>query len=317
MLIAFIEAGGTITNTERGRVGVEDVLTDIQREHPMEMPSLDYQVTLAFRQGAEEFTPSEWCQLSQLAQAAADDPATEAVIVTHGTYTAEETAYFLHLTVHTEKPVVLTCAQRRHGALGSDGDRNLFDAIAVALTAEARGKGVLVVANEEIHSARDVTKTNQRPSGFVSRGVGLLGSVEADQVTFYRVPTRRHTAGSEFLAPVGIELPRVDITAAYPGADGVAIQALIDVGTRGIVVDGFSFAGKPHRLQEPALERAIEAGIAVVLANRGRDGRVPVGKSDGFVRADNLSAAKAHVLLSLALTVTADGGELQRIFGDY
>jgi L-asparaginase len=175
---------------------------------------------------------------------------------------------------------------------------------------------VLVVLNEEIHSAREVTKTNQRPSGFDSRGPGLLGSVEADRVSFYRRPTRRHTTNSELGLPSG-DLPRVDVVATYAGADGVATRAFVEAGARGLVVNGFSFSGKPHRNQLPALREAVAAGVPVVLVNRGGDGRIPVETGDGFVRGDNLTAQKARVLLSLALLETTEQAGLQRFFDEY
>ena len=183
---------------------------------------------------------------------------------------------------------------------------------------DARGKGVLVLLNEEIHSAREVTKTNQRPSGFTSRLLGVLGSVEEDQVSFYRQPTRRHTLQSEFeMPPEGAELPRVDIVATYAGADGVAVEAFLAAGARGIVVNGFAYSGKPHRNQLDALRKAVARGVPVVLINRGGDGRIPVEITDGFVRGDNLTAQKARVLLALAVQRTTNQADLQRIFNEY
>lgn len=175
----------------------------------------------------------------------------------------------------------------------------------------------MVLLNEEIHSARDVTKTNQRPSGFVSNGSGILGSVEVDQVSFYRATARRHTAGSEFDVSATETLPRVDVVATYAGADGCAVDAFLEAGADGIVVSGFAFSGKPHDLQLPALRRAIAGGVPVVLANRGGNGRVPANSSEEFVGGDNLTAQKARVLLAVALTSTREPAELQRIFSEY
>jgi L-asparaginase len=302
-----------------GRVGVERVLDDIRSWYPDSDPRryAELEVTDVLREGAETFTPAEWLTIARAVNEAAADPRVDGVVVTHGTFTAEESAYFVHLTVKTEKPLVMACSQRRHSTIGNDGDHNLLDAVRVAIAPEARGQGVLVVLNEEIQSAREVTKTNQRPSGFVSRGLGMLGSVEADQVTFYRHPGRRHTFNSELELPADGELPRVDVVAAYAGADGVAVRAFVEAGARGIVVNGFSFNGSPHFNQLPALQEAVERGVAVVLVNRGGDGRAPVSTSHGFVRGDNLTAQKARVLLTLALLRTNDPAELQRIFNQY
>jgi L-asparaginase len=316
--IQIISTGGTIANTVDGRVGIEQVLKDIRDWYPAGDPAAHAQlgVTEILREGAETFTPREWLTISHAVNDAVADPDVGGV-VTHGTYTAEETAYFLHLTVRGDKPVVVACSQRKHGSIGNDGDWNLGDAVRIAVSPEARGKGVLVVLNEEIHSAREVTKTNQRPGGFASGALGLLGSVESDRVSFYRQPTRRHTAASEFDVRDLDELPRVDIVPTYAGADGVAARAYVAAGARGLVVSGFAYRGRPHRFQLDALHEAVEQGAAVVLASRGGNGRVPVETGDGFVRGDNLSATKARILLMLALTTGAHGDDLQRIFDEY
>lgn len=315
----IVATGGTIANTLDGRIGVAQVLADIGARHPAAHleRSADLVIDEVLREGAETFTPTEWGAIAGAVNRAAANPEVDGVVVTHGTYTAEETAYFLHLTAATRKPVVVACSQRKHGTVGNDGDKNLLDSIRVVSDASARGRGVMVVLNEEIHCARDVTKTNQRPSGFRST-TGPLGSVEVDAVSFYRSPDRRHTAGSEF-APGGGDatLPRVDVVATYAGADGTAVDAFVAAGAQGLVVNGFAFSGKPHREQLPALERAVGAGVAVVLTNRGGDGRVPVETSGGFVRGDNLTAQKARVLLGLALTSQTSQHELQRVFDEY
>lgn len=317
--VAIVATGGTIANTEQGRVSVAQVLEDIHARHPKADPREIARLRIedVLREGAETFTTREWLIIRDAVARLCADPDVDAVVVTHGTYTAEETAYFLHLTVRSDKPVVVACSQRKHGTIGNDGDKNLLDAVRVAISPQARGLGTMLLLNEEIHSARDVTKTNQRPSGFHSGSVGLLGSVEVDQVSFYRSPSRRHSKVSEFELSPGDELPRVDIVATYAGADGIAVDAFRAAGAVGLVVNGYSFSGKPHHLQLPALESAVAAGVPVVLANRGGNGRIPVETTHGFVRGDNLTAQKARVLLSVALTKTREQTELQRIFDEY
>lgn len=317
--VNIVATGGTIANTPGGRISVEQVIGDIRTWYPAGDPYNHAQiaVTEILREGAETFTPTEWLAIAKTVNDALADPAVDGVVVTHGTYTAEETAFFLHLTVRSEKPVVVVCSQRKHSTVGNDGDWNLGDAVRIAASPAARGKGVVVVLNEEIHGAREVFKSNQRPGGFLSGSLGLLGSVEADHVSFYRQPTRRHTAASEFDVRDLRELPRVDIVATYAGADGAAVNAFVAAGARGLVVNGFAYRGKPHRNQLPALEQAVERGVAVVLTSRGGNGRVPVESGDGFVRGDNLSATKARILLMLALTSTTDTAALQRIFSEY
>jgi len=316
--IVVVSTGGTIANTSTGRVGIDELLLDLS-VHPdgaRLLGATDTTIVEAFREGGAAFTPADWQTIAAAVGRAADDLEVDGIVVTHGTVSVEETAYYLHLTIPTAKPIVVTCAQRLHGSIGADGPRNLFDAIRVAGDPAAAGRGVLVALDELVHSARDVTKTSRRPGGFSSGSMGPLGSIEPDRVSLYRSPLRRHTRASEFagkLAP----LPRVDIVATYAGADGAAIDGFIAAGAAGIVVNGFAARGRPHPLQLPALSRATAAGVKIVLASRGGDGRIPGPPDEAYVTADSLTAQKARILLGLALTKTHDRAELQRIFAEY
>jgi L-asparaginase len=318
--LAIVATGGTIANTVgAGRMPVEQLLEEV----PDASRYATFEVEEALRTSSSSFTMAEWPPIVEAVAAAAAKPAVEGVVVTHGTVTSEETAFLLHLTIRTEKPIVVVCAQRRHGTIGNDGDRNLVDAVRVAASPQAAGKGVLLVMDETIHSARDVHKSNQRPSGFISPQGGPLGHVEADQPTFYRAPLRRHTARSEFESAQVHDLPRVDVVASYVGADGVPIRALVAAGARGLVVNGFAFGGTPTAAQTEALKEAQAAGVAVALANRGGGGRIPGASPYGgparfpFLRGDNLTAQKARILLMLGLGRTSDPAELQRLFDEY
>jgi L-asparaginase len=316
--IRIIGTGGTIARTPAGVLPIAGLVDDIRRLHPAvdlhSYAQLDFVDVLEV--GSEQFTPAEWILVASEVQKAASASQVDGVVITHGTFTAEETAYFLHLTVHTEKPIVIACSQRPHSTIGNDGDRNLVDAIRVAATTEAQGKGALVVLNEEVHGARGVRKSSGRPSGFGSSSIGLLGHVDRDRVTFYASSTRRHTFNSEFSIPASLQ--RVDVVATYAGADGTAVSALMERGVDGLVVNGFSFNGMPHRDQVEALTVVTSAGIPVVVVNRGGDGRIaPDIHNEGFVRGDNLTAQQARVLLCLALTRTRDVAGLQRIFDEY
>lgn len=312
-LIKIVATGGTVANTVTGRIGVDDLLRDI----PEVQKIADLEITDVLRLASWQFTPSEWLKIARAVADAADDDRVDGIVVTHGTLTAEETAYFLHLVVRTSKPIVVVCAQRRHKMLGNDGDRNFVDALRIAASEAAQGKGVFVTLGEEIHSAREVVKTNQRPGGFVSRGAGILGHVESDQVTFYRAPVRCHTAQSAFNIRDLDRLPRVDIVASYPGADHVPIRAVVEAGSQGLVVEGYAYSGKPTPAQEEELKGVVKRGIPVVCANRGRGGRVPTSAGSLFVQGDDLVANKARILLMLALTQTTDRLKLQSIFSEY
>jgi L-asparaginase len=314
--VVVIATGGTIGNTADGRISVESVLDDVRQRAmtlgPAKWPEVE--VLEVMRVGSASIHTDDWQRIAAAVGDAARRDDVAGVVVTHGSYTAEETAYYLHLVLDTSKPVVVACSQRVHGSIGNDGDRNLLDAIRIATDPNAGGLGVLVTLNEEIHSAREVIKSNQRPGGFSSGRYGLLGSVEADAVTFYRSPTRRHTHRSA-LGPVD-PLPRVDIVATYVGADGAAVDGLVAAGARGLVVNGFAFNGMPYPLQRPSLEHAASDGVAVVLVSRGGGGRVPATADRLFVGGDDLSAQKARILLALALA-HGEGSDLRRIFAEY
>ena len=312
-LIKIIATGGTIANTGHGLIGIDEVLKDIPQAKAM----ADFEVVEATRVRSGQLRLNHWLDVGRAASAAAEDSRIDGIIVTHGTFTTEETAYFLHLCVRTEKPLVVVASQRKHDEVGNDGDRNMLDAIRLVLSPDARGKGVLVTLHEEIHSAREVVKTNQRPGGFHSLGRGLLGHIEDDQVSFYYAPTRRHTFGSEFDIREIDEFPRVDVIAAYVGGDDTAAQACVAAGAKGLVISGYAYNGRPSADQLEGIEKIAASGIPVVLSNRGGQGRVPVDWNDPFIQGDSLIPHKARILLMLGLTKTKDPKELQRMFNEY
>ncbi|MFQ6029907.1 MAG: asparaginase [Dehalococcoidia bacterium] len=278
---------------------------------------IDPQTGRELRAGGNTFTIRELSLIANQVNRVLSEEEVVGCVVTHGTFTVEETACFLNYTVNSDKPVVVCASQRRHSSVGNDGDWNLVDGVRVAVDPEARGKGVMLMMNEQILPAREVTKTNQRPDGFVSTGgtAGALGSVESDQVTFYFAPTRKHTSRSEVRVAGDLPefLPRVDIVKTYAGADDVPILALIERALRersesnsphrhGIVVEGFAYSGNPHQYQRPALERAMtQHGIPVVITNRGDYGRAPHVPEDLFITGDNFISVKARLLLTLAI----------------
>ena len=186
-------------------------------------------------------TTQDWIEIhNKISEIAAHEPENRGIVITHGTSTIEETAYFLHLTLKIDIPVVLVGAQHPPNGLSSDAGLNLLNAIRVAISREARDLGVLVVMNDEVHSARDVTKTsNFRLHTFQSHELGILGYAEPDgSVVIYRRPNRRHTNNSEFEVKTLKEFPRVEIIYSYAGADGKLIDAAIESGSRGIVIAG-------------------------------------------------------------------------------
>jgi L-asparaginase len=274
------------------------------------------------RVGSSSIGPPEWLQLAGRIDALLGSAhAPHGIVITHGTATLEETGYFLHLTVKSDRPVVLTGAMRPPSSLGTDADLNLLDAIRLAACPDAAGRGVLSVLNSEIQSVRDVTKGNAfRVETFDSRDFGCLGYVDADgQVLFYRSVTRPHTGATPFDVSGVQALPRVDIVYAYAGADGVLIDALRSRGTAGLVLAGFGGGTYPAAFLE-AGERAVQAGIAVVLATRSAAGRVvltPKKADAGFIVSDDLMPQKARILLMLALGITRERQAIQEMFYRY
>ena len=275
--------------------------------------------------GSPNITFDDWLTLARrINEIFTGDPDVAGIVITHGTNTIEETAYFLNLTVRHERPVVLVGAQRPATAISADGPLNLLNAVRTALAPEARGKGVMVVMNDEINAARDVTKTSTyRVETFNSRTLGYLGYVDADRVSFYRESTKRHTADAEFDLRDVARLPRVDIVYSYVEPNPVMIRALIDDGVDGIVLAGTG-AGLVSAVERTALESimalAPEARPVIVRSNRTGSGRVvALGAYDerDMVPADTLNPQKARVLLMLALTRTRDLDEIRRMFSEY
>ncbi len=270
--------------------------------------------------GSTAIGPPEWLQLSRrVNQALSGD--VDGVVVTHGTATLEETAYFLHLTVKSSKAVVITGAMRPPTSLSTDADLNLFDAVRIAAHPDAAGKGVLTVLNNEIQCARDVIKANTfRVETFRPNELGFLGYADSDgEVVFYRSPLRKHTVDSVFDVTRSAGLPRVDIVYSYAGSDGLLVDAVTNNGSDGLILAGFGGGTFPPPVIDSAA-RAAAQGIPVVLASRSTAGRVvmtPRKEAEGFMVSDNLPPQKARILLMLALTVTHDRPEIQQFFREY
>lgn len=267
--------------------------------------------------GSKDMTPEIWLTLSRRASVLLARPEVAGVIITHGTDTLEETAYFMDLTVTSDKPVIVVGAQRAPTYFDTDGPRNMLNAVRVAVNEEAVGMGALVVMNGQINAAREVTKTNTlNPETFQSIEFGVLGTADIDRVRFYRQPTRRQT----FDLPPGVTLPRVEIVMQYAGADDRIIRMLMEDGVDGFVMAGVGLGHVSSKAQE-GIEAARAADIPVVLASRVHTGRiVPLYANDvelvaiGCILPDNLTPQKARILLMLAMATTEPGADLQPFF---
>ena len=313
--VRIIATGGTIANSPDGRMAVETVVEQILGIGDI----ADITIHDYARIASSEISVQNWIDIANvIMEELAEHPETDGVVVTHGSNTSEETAYFLNLVLDTEVPVVVVAAQRQRTTLSEDGSRNLYDAVRVAAHPDARGHGVLLVVNETIHAARDVTKTiSYRPETWDSGDLGALGLVDIDRIRFYRTPTSRHTFDSE-LRLDGItradELPRVDIVYTYADAGPELVEAAVAAGAKGIIVAGFP-TGSPTPAIATALEKAEASGVAVVMSHRGGRGRVQTGRP--FTSADNLTPQKARILLMLALKNGATADALETVFLSY
>lgn len=274
----------------------------------------------------EWFGPSYWVRLRTFLSKVVSAPDVDGVVVITGTDALEELSYFLHLTVATHKPLVLTASLRGIDEIGSDAPLNLIDAVRVAASTDAFAKGVLVVLNGKIYSAREVRKGDAQAIGFFSGELGPLGLVDHDGVFFYRQPLRRHTSNSEFAHLNFHTLPRVDICCAYAGADDAFVKAAITAGAKGIVVAALG-SGNVSKELGKALSRLAKRGVPVVISTQAWNGRTspiydyPGGSGDlaaaGCILSDNLSPLKARVLLMVSLACYSAGQDLRRIFAEY
>ena len=327
--VAFIGTGGTIASVGTGPLDILDYSANETVMHADEIvqrvPALALVaevLPVPFRNvPSHHIYFQDWRELVRLCEQLVrehDDLA--GIVIGHGTSSLEETAWFLNLTLTVSVPVVLVGAQRPATGLSTDADMNLLNAVRVAASPAARGMGVLVMLNDEIHAAREVTKTSTfRLQTFRSPDFGALGHADGDAVAFYRRPLRRTAPDTEFDIRHLDALPRVDIAYAYTGSDGTAVRAFLDVGAQGIVSAGFA-PGFPGLAEESLLREAAASGVVVVQSTRAGSGRTFAGaraRKNGFLIADNLNPQKARLLLALALTVTRDPAEITRIFATY
>jgi L-asparaginase len=247
-------------------------------------------------------------------------PESDGAVFVQGTNTIEETAYFLSLAVHSDKPIVVTGAQRPFSALSTDGPINLVDGIRVACSPQSRGMGAVVTFNGEINAARDVTKTNTyHLQTFRTRDLGLIGYADPDKIEYYRTPHRRHTVNSELGVEGVASMPYVDIAYIHTGTRAGLADAMVARGAKGIVIASVG-AGAPGPLDKELLEIIKKRSAVVVVSSRVGEGRIVRNNNwyePGMVAADTLSPQKAAVLLTLALIKAQDPDEVQRIFDEY
>jgi glutamin-(asparagin-)ase len=270
---------------------------------------------------SESFTNDNLMKLGKRISALVKQADVDGIVVTHGTDTLEETAYFLNLVIRTSKPIVVVGSMRPGTSLSADGALNLFNAVSVAASKDAAGKGVLVTMNDELQSGRDVTKTiNIKTEAFKSQW-GPLGMVVEGNNYWFRAPVKRHTAQSEFNIDEFEALAPVDIVYGYGNVPRAAVDAVGKTGIKALIHAGTGNGSVADRVV-PALQEVRAKGVQVVRSSRVPEGFVlrnaeqPDDKYD-WVVAHDLNPQKARILAAVALTKNVDSKELQRIFWQY
>jgi L-asparaginase type II len=315
--VLVLATGGTIASTGNYYGDRGGPVNKISAEELTKAaPGIDKVATLS----AEQFSnvasgaigPKQWLELSKrISGAFRERPALSGVVVTHGTDTMEETAYFLDLTVPGDRPVIVTGAMRPADAIGADGPANLFNAVRAAAAPASRGRGAMILMDDRLFAAREVTKTNTtRVETFQAPEHGPLAIADHDTIAFGRArPTHRHVFDISNMT----DLPRVDIIYTYGGADSVLIDAAVAAGAKGLVIAGVG-AGGTTPGQRAALQRAVQKGVVLVVGSRTGSGRVSGGGTR--VSPGDLNVQKARILLMLALTQSSDTKEIAGIFAD-
>ena len=327
--VAFIGTGGTIASIGTSPLDILDYTANNTMLHAEEViaavPSV-HEVAevrvVKFRNipSPAMFFP-EWKELVGLCgRLVEEDPGLSGIVIGHGTASLEETAYFLNLTLKVSVPVVIVGSQRPLSGLASDAAMNLVAAVRTAASQASRGRGVLVVLNDEIQAAREVTKTSTfRLQTFRTPDFGVLGSVDGEYVRYYRRTERRNAPETELDIGRLDALPRVDIAYSYTGSDGAAIRAFVAAGAKGIIAACMA-PGMVTPGDAAAIGEATTAGVAVMTATRAGSGVTLDSaklKALGVIAADNLNPQKARLLLALGLANGADAEDLRRIFATY
>ncbi len=324
----ILATGGTIAGTqtaagEPGYVAGKDSVASLIEAVPELKKIADVEGRQVSDIGSQNMDAKIWLELLRATSEELARPDVDAVVIAHGTDTMEETAYFLNLTLKSDKPVVLVGAMRPANALSADGPMNLYNATVVAALAEARGRGVLVVMNDEIHYAAEVTKTNTtNPDTMKSPNRGRAGVCDIGACVFFSPTTKRHTTNSAF--SIGDEvstLPYVAIVYGHAGMTAAPIKGALDDGAKGIVVAGVG-DGNMSDVALDALTTAAKTGVVVVRSTRVGSGvvRRDIEVDDdtrGFVAAEELNPQRARILLQLALMKTNDPKTIQEMFHVY
>ncbi len=326
--IALLATGGTIAGSgtsaslgsyKSGELGIIELLKAIPN-HLIKIARIQGEQISNI--GSQDMTEEVWFKLAKRAQELLDDSRIQGVVITHGTDTLEESAYFLNLVLRSTKPVVLVGAMRNAASLSADGALNLYNALSVAIDEKSTNKGVLVVMDDNIFSAREVAKTHTtHTSTFKALNSDAIGSVYYGKTRYYMQPLRKHTMKSEFsLSQLKTPLPKVDIIYTHAGMTPDLFQASLNSHAKGVVIAGVGNGNVSAGFLK-AMQEASKMGVLIVRSSRVGSGGVTSGEIDdkayGFITSDNLNPQKARVLLQLALTKTNDKAKIQEMFEEY
>lgn len=325
--IVILGTGGTITGVgsspldmsvyNAGELDIHQVVAGIPNLHEYANITSEQFTKL----GAFNASFELWLELAVHINKLLADTKVDGIVVTHGTDTLEDTAYFLNLVIKSTKPVVITGAMRPASALSAEGPLNIYNAVKIAASKSAHNKGVLVALNDEIHAAREVTKTNtSNVATFKSPEAGPLGIISNGEAIFYRSSLRRHTLNSEFSVDMATRFPLVKILYFHINEDTVLLEAALNAGVEGIIYVGTGNGNLAGAVARP-LRTAVSNGLALVRATRVSGGlvttSVPKWDELGYIAADSLNPSKARILLMLALLQTKEPQEIRRIFTEY
>lgn len=325
--VVVLATGGTIAGAAgsdvqsgytSGQVGVDQLLAAVPQAKKLANLKGEQIANI----GSQDMNDEVWIKLATRVNELLAMPDVSGVVITHGTDTIEETAFFLNLIVKSGKPVVMTASMRPSTALSADGPLNFYNAVAVAAGKQSNNRGVMVVINDWIHGAGSLTKTSTTAvQTFMSPLSGLLGTVAYGDIEWYRNPVGKNTTTSDFSVTKSTVLPRVDVIMATENMDGVLIDAAAAAGAKGIVIAGVGNGNMTAKGLD-ALAAQARKGVVGVRSSRvttGQVGRNVEVKDDSLnlVASLGLNPQKARVLLRLALLQTRDPARIQRYFDEY
>jgi L-asparaginase type II len=316
--VRVVATGGTIAGEQQqpGTLGGYEIKKSVNEIVSL-IPNVQRYAHVETEQFANvpspNITPDHWLRLAQRINALFKErPDLAGIVVTHGTARLEETAFFLYLTIKSDRPVVVVGAQRPPTGISPDGPINLLSAIRVAGAPESRGKGVTVVMDDRIISARDVTKLYARGGGFDGAEMGMLGIVGNQSVEFFYQPVRKHTVSTDFDVSTLAVLPRVGISYSYSGAQGVS-----DLEAKAVIVATTGFAPEESKYYEGLRKKGVVVATTFPSGEQVDGGSAAQSTAPPVIAVKHLMPTKARILMMLALTKTQDPSAIQRIFDSY